>query len=593
MVRLPAGFHFPAQSGPSTGVAARRINPVAMPSYQTRLVSLPLQVTGTITASSSQFPVPPFPLVGAFLDLTPMGAASWSSALSQWTTLLGLPTVPVTRYYLAESVYTYDTNMQEMVAAGVKICLDIRPAYNPPNATDLASMTTLLQTLKAAGARCDICLWHEPYFEGLTIAQFQAMIAYYGPVVRQFYPLFFVTSVQSVENDSENSYFISGAFDGCASDFYNFDYTTDGYTLTLAATPANTAGLPFGLWEMNSSTDPVKGYTQAQASAYFTYIEQFFTARNTAGQANADLIFFNSGGYNLLGTPATGQNTGFEGGTGVWNPTNCTITDTSAEAHTGFDSCELDSSAAGNMSIRWPSGTSGVAVTAGTTYTCAGWFLWDGTARTCQPGIDWYTSAGGANGSNFGGGITDSGTWQQTAEAVAAPALSAFAEPILQVESTGAAGEIHYADDAIFAAASNTATVMGFNFGSAVSADFRIPLYEALATAVDALPNPVVEVSAQVSLGPTAAGETWYPVAGTVATSAGVSDDSTAGVYLNIVSQQGLLNGQLYQGGGDSFGLAISSLVPGERIIVEWAGVASGEVCTFSLAGSRSVLNVG
>ena len=78
--------------------------------------------------------------------------------------------------------------MQQMVAAGVKMLIDFTPAYNPVSATDLANLTALMVTLQAA-ERSQISLWHEPYFSGLTAAQYVAMIQYYGPSVRSYYPL--------------------------------------------------------------------------------------------------------------------------------------------------------------------------------------------------------------------------------------------------------------------------------------------------------------------------------------------------------------------------------------------------------------------
>ena len=454
--------------------------------------------------------------VGAFLDTGPMQVANFTAALAQWTGL-GLPRPSVCRYYLAQSTFTYDTNMQEMVAAGIKICLDVRPAYNPVSSTDLANLTTLLQTLRAAGANCDICIWHEPYYSGLTVTQYQNAVEYYGPTVRQYYPLVFVTSVQSVQNNSENSYYPGDAYvDKCATDYFCWDYAGDGYTLTTAATPANNANppKPFGIWELGSSTDPIVGQSTGSTAAFLNYVAVFFAERLLDGYENADLLWYNSGEYDLLGVEGT-ANTGFEGGVGNWTATFATLTDSTLEANTGSYSAHVQASSSSNASITQPAGTLGVAVTSGAVFTVAGWFRTAATARSVQAGVNWYGTTGSFISSSFPSHSTDSSSsWVHEAETVTAPA-NGYAQAVMQIE-TPAANEVHYVDDAVLALQNTDASVIGFGLGSSQSSDSRISLISSLATTLNA--TSAAPAQAQFFIGWAEAGSWSYSVSGTPTT---------------------------------------------------------------------------
>jgi len=98
--------------------------------------------------------------------------------------------------------------------------------------------------------------------------------------------------------------------------------------------------------------------------------------------------------------------------------------------------------------------------------------------------------------------------------------------------------------------------------------------------------------TAQISLGPSGLGNTWYPVSATFSTTTGVSDGSFAGIYLGTVSQATLLNGQLYAGGGDTANLAVPSMGLGDLLVAEWAGAHAGDTATLQIRGSQDALNV-
>jgi len=354
--------------------------------------------------------------VGAYLDLTAMGQPDVPSAETAWAGILGRPlTVRHVYFAVSQTSFTYNSDMQADAAAGRKICFAFKPSYNPVSATELAAITGFLAACKAGGLKADVTCWHEPFFGGLSSAQYIAMINYYGPAIRQYYPLVFVTSASSAQSNSENTFYPGdSAVDKVATDLYAGSYYTFGTRLDTAALTADNAvpPKPFGLWEFNS---------------------------------------------NPTGNFLSGQNAGFEGGTGNWTGSgNCTTTGTSAQAHGGTSSLQMSSGAAGNMTAAHCSvanvDTQGLRCAPGDQIFAFSWFRAQASPRTCQAGLQFYTSGKVLIGAAmYGTGITDSTTgWTQDAPpAFTAPATSAYCRESLQVAGTGGAAEIHYADDVI------------------------------------------------------------------------------------------------------------------------------------------------
>ena len=145
------------------------------------------------------------------------------------------------------------------------------------------------------------------------------MVQYYGPAVRAAgFRLFCCFSGNDA--DIANGFYPGDSWvDGIAVDAYCYSYDTGSTQITDAQSIADNAvpPKPFGLWEFNASTDVTTGQTPAQVTAYFGYLQAFFTARLAAGKQNADILLFNSGTSNFLGS-SNSQLAGMEGGTGTW-----------------------------------------------------------------------------------------------------------------------------------------------------------------------------------------------------------------------------------------------------------------------------------
>jgi hypothetical protein len=137
--------------------------------------------------------------------------------------------------------------------------------------------------------------------------------------------------------------------------------------------------------------------------------------------------------------------------------TNCAITQSSAQAAEGTKSMAMTSTAAGDMSARTLSGTSGTPVVAGTQYTELLSFRAAVSPRTCQVIIDWYNAAGALLSSSAGSGITSStSAFTQASSTATAPAGAVTSAVRAYVTATGGASEVQYVDKASLAVGAST-----------------------------------------------------------------------------------------------------------------------------------------
>jgi hypothetical protein len=121
----------------------------------------------------------------------------------------------------------------------------------------------------------------------------------------------------------------------------------------------------------------------------------------------------------------------------------------------------------------------------------------------------------------------------------------------------------------------------------------EVAVYPAALTAaqITARFNASTGGTAQVRLGPSGIGVTWFPYTAAFSTSSGPSDGSFVAIYSGVISEATILNGQLYNGGGDTAGLAIPQMNMGDLIVAEWVSANPGDTATLILTGSQSVLS--
>lgn len=475
-----------------------------------------LQLAGT-TGSNTTFRVPASQSqVGVFLNNTALGLGSWAAAQSMWQSWTGV-TPGVTRVYMGTSPWTISSDMAAMISAGVKMLISLQPAYNPVSSGDLAYLQAFIAALQAAGAQADITFWDEPYYSGLTSAQYISAVQYYGPSVRPYYRLFFITSTGAVYYSNENSYYPGDAWvDGCGCDFYASSPFV-GATLTQASLPANNANppKPFSIWEFNASPASTGQAPRAVTAFYLQNVLQFMQARGQAGLPNGDLCLFNGApGENALGSSASQQtaqlgnwvaagNSVIAWNSSLTNPSG--ITGAIAITAQAAGNAQIASCAAANIT------TQGFPCSPGDVINVNSWFEAAATSRVTQAGAQFYTSAGASISSLYGSAEISDGTgaWTQSTQAtVTAPATAAYYRVLLQTLSN-AANEVHYtanyeARDVESVNATQTTTI---SFPWDPRAGLWLQVYEALNNTTGLLPVAAGDVFTAVAAGPAGACE--------------------------------------------------------------------------------------
>ena len=161
--------------------------------------------------------------------------------------------------------------------------------------------------------------------------------------------------------------------------------------------------------------------------------------------------------FQLAANALSGDDAGFEGGTvGGWTAqVNCSISNTTAQAHGGTHSLQLSSTAAGTMAAS--DSNNAKPCLPGDTAWASAWLRANTVARGCQVGVQFldvnFTPIGSVL---FGlaGAVNDSTTafiLVNTSIGAIAPAGTAWAITYIQVNSTGGAAEVHYVDDVYLA----------------------------------------------------------------------------------------------------------------------------------------------
>jgi hypothetical protein len=160
-------------------------------------------------------------------------------------------------------------------------------------------------------------------------------------------------------------------------------------------------------------------------------------------------------GTGIQGNQLSQNQASLEAGTTTgWGLTsNCSITNTTAQALDGTHSLQLSSTAAGTMSTAT---TTTIPVTQGQTYTAIANFRTAVSGRSCTVQINWGDNNTLSLSSSVSSSVTDTtGGWTKASVTAVAPTDAAFATVTVTVLSTGGAAEVHYVDEISFAVGSS------------------------------------------------------------------------------------------------------------------------------------------
>jgi hypothetical protein len=92
--------------------------------------------------------------------------------------------------------------------------------------------------------------------------------------------------------------------------------------------------------------------------------------------------------------------------------------------------------------------------------------------------------------------------------------------------------------------------------------------------------------AATLSVGPSGAGNVWYPSSVTILTTTGINDSSTCSVYLGPAGIPVTLLATIFPGGYGTASLAVPSMTPGQYLIAQWSGGHAGDTCSMNITGT-------
>lgn len=139
-------------------------------------------------------------------------------------------------------------------------------------------------------------------------------------------------------------------------------------------------------------------------------------------------------------------NPSFESGTTSWTATNASITQSSDRSRGGNYSCKLTSSAGTSPRAE----DSNRAVTAGQTYTAAGWLYAPSTLPTdATVSVNWYDSGAAFLSTSSTSQTLTAGSWTSVSGSFTAPVGAAYAGVHFSISGTPGAGYVLYADNVV------------------------------------------------------------------------------------------------------------------------------------------------
>jgi Carbohydrate binding domain len=160
----------------------------------------------------------------------------------------------------------------------------------------------------------------------------------------------------------------------------------------------------------------------------------------------------------------TANQSSFESGTTGWAARNgsSSLAQDTSRAYDATACLKVTNSSGGvaDVGAITPTGTSGIPVVVGTTYTASFYGSPSTTASNCnlQVNIVWYNSSGTLLSTSSSATITEAAAlWRRASVSAAAPANAAFAAVEVVIKAAGA-GAAHYADAVMFEAASSAST---------------------------------------------------------------------------------------------------------------------------------------
>jgi hypothetical protein len=244
-------------------------------------------------------------LVGATFDLFPFRpGTTYQQAVRLWNKTTGTTMRCWKVYYqLRQFPTSIDARLQAIIDNGIQALVSFKPTIDtkgPHAAADRASLAAAVKMFHKHGMRAEVCLWQEVGPKDMTAGQYHEYVAYYGPVIRDYFPLVF--DAPGYQGPAEWAKYDPGhhLLDGYAVDFYCGDYINHGIRLEKIMGLAGR--LPVGLWEIGNTASDKFVPTVDDVNEYMGYITSTLSERLATGLPVGSVAWYNG--------PANASNSG-------------------------------------------------------------------------------------------------------------------------------------------------------------------------------------------------------------------------------------------------------------------------------------------
>jgi hypothetical protein len=234
--------------------------------------------------------------VGGTFDLFPFAAGTtYPQALRDWNKTTGTTSSCWKVYYqLGQFPTSLDARLTTILHHDIQALISFKPAVNTKSsaaATDKKKLESSLKLFHKAGLTAEVCLWQEVGPKDMTADEYHEYVAYYGPVIRHYYPLVF--DAPGYQGPAEWAKYDPGRdmLDGYAVDYYCGDYINRGTRLDKIMELAGP--LPVGIWEIGNTASASFLPTASEVTAYLTYITSKLSKRLAKGLPVGSLAWYN------------------------------------------------------------------------------------------------------------------------------------------------------------------------------------------------------------------------------------------------------------------------------------------------------------
>jgi hypothetical protein len=216
--------------------------------------------------------------VGATLNLKPFPAGTtYQQAVQAWNSATGT-SMRCAKVYDQPSKFPTSLveETQTLRDLGIEALISFKPSIEP-NPSDRDRLAAAVKMFHDANLTAQVCLWNEVTEKDMTPAQYHDHVRYYGPVIRQYYPL--VYDAGGYGGPEQWRAYDPGhdLVDGYAVDLYCSSYIKRGIRLDPLGELAGS--LPVGVWEIGNSSQDNFFPTAEELDAYINHITTFLSGR--------------------------------------------------------------------------------------------------------------------------------------------------------------------------------------------------------------------------------------------------------------------------------------------------------------------------